>query len=150
MTAPTNDETGQAMPGVVRAVTCYSITCSDCQDDCWDEDDFTPLFTSKADLHTRLIKDYGWTHDRHGRWLCRRCWGWGVGSVFADTGVRSCGCLATDLCLASGELWLFHSADGLGAAVVHQGSRHDAEVVAVQVEGSVLDQFRSPFVSPGK
>lgn len=59
--------------GVVRAVMCYSIDCADCGPDCWDEHDFIPTFASEVKLREALETNYGWTHDRHGRWLCIQC-----------------------------------------------------------------------------
>lgn len=57
--------------GVIRAMTCYTIDCSDCGPDCWS--DYSVHFTSEEDLRRGLVKDYGWTYDRHGRWLCEGC-----------------------------------------------------------------------------
>lgn len=58
--------------GVIRAITCYTINCADCGENCWEDRDFTPHFTSENELRQR-VSDYGWTHDPHDRWLCDRC-----------------------------------------------------------------------------
>lgn len=73
MTTDTTNHEPQTAPGVIREVPCYMINCADCGDECWADLDYTPHFTSKADLYRSLFKDHGWTHGRHGRWLCRSC-----------------------------------------------------------------------------
>jgi hypothetical protein len=59
-----------AADGAIRAITCYTINCSDCGEDCWE--DWTPHFASESELRRQLLED-GWTDDQHRRWLCRRC-----------------------------------------------------------------------------
>jgi hypothetical protein len=53
--------------------TCYTLACSDCGEDPWDE--FTPHFPTEEALWAGVLGEdgYGWTRRPDGRALCRSC-----------------------------------------------------------------------------
>lgn len=53
--------------------TCYSISCSGCADECWEEG--VPHFDTEAEAWKAVLGEegHGWTRRHNGRVLCRGC-----------------------------------------------------------------------------